>query len=65
MLKIDSDGLLGFMQGNARKVHERGCGGNSYYVKLSKLGLAPVLWCIIIGLIVAYVHSVIAGILLF
>jgi palmitoyltransferase len=52
------------MQGNARKVHERGCGGNSYYVKLSKLGLAPVLWCIIIGLIVAYIHSVIAGILL-
>lgn len=56
---------FGFMQGNARKVHERGCGGNIYLGKLSKLGLAPLLWCIIIGLIIAYVHSVIAGILLF
>uniref|UniRef100_M8CE30 S-acyltransferase n=1 Tax=Aegilops tauschii TaxID=37682 RepID=M8CE30_AEGTA len=52
---------VAFYLGNARKVHERGCGGNNYFGKLSKLGLAPVLWCIIIGLIVAYIHSVIAG----
>ncbi|EEE56453.1 hypothetical protein OsJ_05649 [Oryza sativa Japonica Group] len=52
---------VAFFLGNARRVHERGCGGNSYFGKLSKLGLAPLLWCIIIGLIYIYVYSVISG----
>uniref|UniRef100_A0A0D9VD18 Isoleucyl-tRNA synthetase n=1 Tax=Leersia perrieri TaxID=77586 RepID=A0A0D9VD18_9ORYZ len=34
---------VAFFLGNARRVHERGCGGNSYFGKLSKLGLAPLL----------------------
>uniref|UniRef100_A0A0E0CGT5 protein S-acyltransferase n=1 Tax=Oryza meridionalis TaxID=40149 RepID=A0A0E0CGT5_9ORYZ len=37
---------VAFFLGNARRVHERGCGGNSYFGKLSKLGLAPLLWFI-------------------
>ncbi|KAG8070056.1 hypothetical protein GUJ93_ZPchr0006g46383 [Zizania palustris] len=52
---------VAFFLGNARRVYERGCGGNSYFGKLSKLGLAPLLWCIIIGLIFIYVHAVISG----
>ena len=56
--------LLGWLQGNARRVHERGCGGNGYFGKLSKIGLAPLLWCIIIVLIFVYIHAIILGILL-
>ncbi|CAL5023585.1 unnamed protein product [Urochloa decumbens] len=50
---------IAFFLENARRVHERGCGGNSYFVKLSKFGLAPLLWCIIIALIFVYMHSII------
>jgi palmitoyltransferase len=52
---------IAFFLGNARRVHERGCGGNGYFGKLSKFGLAPLLWCIIIVLIFVYVHSIILG----
>ncbi|TVU01986.1 hypothetical protein EJB05_52521, partial [Eragrostis curvula] len=52
---------VAFFLENARRVHERGCGGNSYFGKLSKFGLAPVLWCIIIGLLFIYIHSIILG----
>ncbi|CAL5059892.1 unnamed protein product [Urochloa decumbens] len=52
---------IAFFLENARRVHERGCGGNSYFVKLSKFGLAPLLWCIIIALIFVYMHSIILG----
>ena len=55
--------LLGWLQGNARRVHERGCVGNGYFGKLSKFGLA-LLWCIIIVLIFVYIHAIILGILL-
>jgi len=37
---------------------------NSRLGKISKLGLAPVLWCIIFVLLVTYIHSVILGIYL-
>ncbi|XP_008645330.2 protein S-acyltransferase 24 isoform X1 [Zea mays] len=50
---------VAFFLGNARSIHERGCVGNSYFVKLSKIGLAPLLWCIIIALMVVYIHSII------
>uniref|UniRef100_K3YQT1 S-acyltransferase n=1 Tax=Setaria italica TaxID=4555 RepID=K3YQT1_SETIT len=52
---------VAFFLGNARRVHERGCGGNGYFRKLSKFGLAPLLWCIIIALIFVYTHSIILG----
>ncbi|CAN6271702.1 unnamed protein product, partial [Urochloa humidicola] len=52
---------IAFFLENARRVHERGCGGNSYFIKLSKIGLAPLLWCITIALIFVYIHSIILG----
>jgi len=64
-LKDWLDHLLCLMQGNARRVHERGCVGNGYFGKLLKIGLAPLLWCIIIALIFVYIHSIILGIILF
>lgn len=48
-------------QDNARRVYDRGCGANTKFGKLSKLGLAPLLWCIIIGMLITYIHSVISG----
>lgn len=52
------------MQGNARRLLDKRCDGNSRLGKISKLGLAPVLWCIIFVLLVTYIHSVILGIYL-
>ncbi|KAG1363979.1 Protein S-acyltransferase 24 [Cocos nucifera] len=48
-------------KGNARRLYDRRCDGNSHLGKLSKLGLAPALWCIIIAMLVTYIHSVISG----
>lgn len=48
-------------QDNARRVYDKGCGANTKFGKLSKLGLAPLLWCIIIGMLITYIHSVISG----
>ncbi|XP_073002152.1 protein S-acyltransferase 24-like [Typha latifolia] len=50
---------VAFFLGNARRVFERRCDGQ--LGKLSKLGLAPVLWFIIIMLLVTYIHSVISA----
>ncbi|KAL3535935.1 hypothetical protein ACH5RR_004396 [Cinchona calisaya] len=50
---------VAFFLGNARKLLDKRCDGNSHPGKLSKLGLAPVLWCIIFLLLVTYTHSVI------
>lgn len=50
-----------YFQDNARRVHDRGCGANTRFGKLSKLGLAPLLWCTIIGMLITYIHSVISG----
>ncbi|KAG6483019.1 hypothetical protein ZIOFF_059659 [Zingiber officinale] len=47
--------------GNARRVFDRRCDGNSGRGRLSKLGLAPVLWCVIIAMLFTYIQSVIAG----
>ncbi|XP_061350807.1 protein S-acyltransferase 24 isoform X1 [Gastrolobium bilobum] len=50
---------VAFFLGNARRLLDKRCDGNSRLGKISKLGLAPVLWCIIFLLLVTYVHSVI------
>ncbi|XP_054804838.1 protein S-acyltransferase 24-like [Prosopis cineraria] len=50
---------VAFFLGNARRLLGRGCDGNSRLGKVSKLGLAPVLWCMIFVLLVTYIHSVI------
>ncbi|KAK6273225.1 hypothetical protein POUND7_010308 [Theobroma cacao] len=47
------------LQGNARRLLEKRCDGNSRLGRLSKLGLAPILWCIILLLLVTYTQSVI------
>ncbi|KAG6739937.1 hypothetical protein POTOM_057558 [Populus tomentosa] len=50
---------VAFFLGNARRLLDKQCDGNSRLGRLSKLGLAPVLWFIILLLLVTYVHSVI------
>nr|GLL45330.1 protein S-acyltransferase 24-like isoform X1 [Ipomoea trifida] len=50
---------VAFFLGNARQLYDKGCDGNSLLGKFSKLGLAPTLWCIIILLLVTYIHAVI------
>ncbi|CAL0325665.1 unnamed protein product [Lupinus luteus] len=50
---------VAFFLGNARRLLDKRCDGNSCLGKISKLGLAPVLWCIIFLLLITYVHSVI------
>jgi palmitoyltransferase ZDHHC13/17 len=49
------------LQDNASRVYDRGCGGNTNLGKLSKMGLAPLLWCIISIMLITYIHSVISG----
>ncbi|XP_021275985.1 protein S-acyltransferase 24 isoform X1 [Herrania umbratica] len=50
---------VAFFLGNARRLLEKQCDGNSRLGRLSKLGLAPILWCIILLLLVTYTQSVI------
>ncbi|KAL8126070.1 protein S-acyltransferase 24-like [Apium graveolens] len=50
---------VAFFLGNARRLLDKRWDGNSHLGQLSKLGLAPILWCIIFMLLVTYVHSVI------
>uniref|UniRef100_A0A7N0T1B8 S-acyltransferase n=1 Tax=Kalanchoe fedtschenkoi TaxID=63787 RepID=A0A7N0T1B8_KALFE len=50
---------VAFFLGNARRLLEKRCDGNQRFAQLSKLGLAPILWCIIFILLVTYTHSVI------
>ncbi|KAK1392723.1 S-acyltransferase [Heracleum sosnowskyi] len=50
---------VAFFLGNARRLLDKHWDGNSRLGQLSKLGLAPILWCIIFLLLVTYVHSVI------
>ncbi|KAK6944434.1 Palmitoyltransferase, DHHC domain [Dillenia turbinata] len=50
---------VAFFLGNARRLLEKRCDGNSRLGQLSKLGLAPILWCIVFILLVTYMHSVI------
>ncbi|CAL5397202.1 unnamed protein product [Camellia sinensis] len=50
---------VAFFLGNARRLLDKRCDGNSRLGRLSKLGLAPFLWCIIFLLLVTYIHAVI------
>ncbi|XP_015879572.2 protein S-acyltransferase 24 [Ziziphus jujuba] len=50
---------VAFFLGNARRLLDNRCDGNSRLGKISKLGLAPILWCLIFVLLVTYIHSVI------
>ncbi|KAH0450729.1 hypothetical protein IEQ34_021421 [Dendrobium chrysotoxum] len=52
---------VAFFLGNARRLFDKRCDGNSYFGRLSKLGLAPFLWCIIISMLVTYINSVVTG----
>ncbi|KAM1731884.1 hypothetical protein ACFX11_017708 [Malus domestica] len=52
---------VAFFLGNARRLLDKRCDGNSRFGRISKLGLAPLLWCIIFVLLVTYTHSVIAA----
>ncbi len=49
------------VQGNARRLLDKRCDANGPFGKISKLGLAPFLWCVIFVLLVTYTHSVIIG----
>uniref|UniRef100_A0A2P2M1H2 protein S-acyltransferase n=1 Tax=Rhizophora mucronata TaxID=61149 RepID=A0A2P2M1H2_RHIMU len=53
---------VAFFLGNARRLLDKRCDGNSRLGRLSKLGLAPLLWCVILLLLVTYIHAVISGI---
>ncbi|KAL8492899.1 hypothetical protein ACS0TY_024190 [Phlomoides rotata] len=50
---------VAFFLGNARRLLDKRWDTSTPLGKLSKLGLAPVLWCIIFLLIVTYIHSVV------
>ncbi|PIN20327.1 Ankyrin repeat and DHHC-type Zn-finger domain containing protein [Handroanthus impetiginosus] len=50
---------VAFFLGNARKLFDKQWDSNSFLGKLSKLGLAPILWSIIFLLLVTYIHSVV------
>ncbi|MBA0838754.1 hypothetical protein Goarm_004548, partial [Gossypium armourianum] len=46
-------------QGNARRLLEKRCDGNSRLGRFTRLRLAPFLWCIILLLLATYIQSVI------
>ncbi|KAH7855368.1 hypothetical protein Vadar_024110 [Vaccinium darrowii] len=50
---------VAFFLGNARRLLDKRCDGNSRLSHLSKLGLAPLLWFTIILLLLIYINSVI------
>ncbi|KAK4479509.1 hypothetical protein RD792_015025 [Penstemon davidsonii] len=50
---------VAFFLGNARKLFDKQWDRNSFLGKVSKLGLAPLLWCIIFLLLVTYINSVV------
>ncbi|XP_024031881.1 protein S-acyltransferase 24 [Morus notabilis] len=50
---------IAFFLGNARRLLDKRCDEHSRLGKISKLGLAPVLWCMIFVLLVTYTHSII------
>ncbi|KZV54960.1 hypothetical protein F511_37850 [Dorcoceras hygrometricum] len=52
---------VAFFLGNARKLFDKKWDSNSFLGKLSKLGVAPLLWCIIFLLLGTYIHSVVTA----
>ncbi|KAK4774180.1 hypothetical protein SAY87_029199 [Trapa incisa] len=52
---------VAFFLGNARRLLDRRCDGNSRFGHLTKLGLAPLLWLTIPLMLLIYTHSVISA----
>ncbi|XP_077215119.1 protein S-acyltransferase 24-like [Tasmannia lanceolata] len=52
---------VAFFLGNARRLLDKRCDGNSSLGRIAKVGLAPLLWCMILFLLATYVHSVITA----
>ncbi|XP_047939301.1 LOW QUALITY PROTEIN: protein S-acyltransferase 24-like [Salvia hispanica] len=52
---------VAFFLGNARRLFDKRWDNNSCLGKLSKLGLAPILWCIVFLMLAIYIHSVITA----
>ncbi|KAJ4842888.1 Protein S-acyltransferase 24 [Turnera subulata] len=52
---------VAFFLGNARRLLDRHWDPNSRLGRLSKLGRAPLLWCLILVLLVIYINSVISA----
>ncbi|PKI66750.1 hypothetical protein CRG98_012945 [Punica granatum] len=52
---------VAFFLGNARRLLDKHCDGNSRFGYLTKLGLAPLLWLTIPLLLIIYTHSVISA----
>ncbi|KAJ8768158.1 hypothetical protein K2173_021098 [Erythroxylum novogranatense] len=52
---------VAFFLGNARRLLDKRCDGNSRLGHLSKLGLAPALWLIILTMMLTYINAVIAA----
>ncbi|KAG4140988.1 hypothetical protein ERO13_D06G050900v2 [Gossypium hirsutum] len=50
---------VAFFLGNARRLLEKRCDGNSRLGRFTRLRLAPFLWCIILLLLATYIQSVI------
>ncbi|KAK8597924.1 hypothetical protein V6N13_095318 [Hibiscus sabdariffa] len=50
---------VAFFLGNARRLLEKRCDGNSRIGRFTRVRLAPILWCIILLLLVTYIQSVI------
>ncbi|KAL1531301.1 protein S-acyltransferase [Salvia divinorum] len=50
---------VAFFLGNARRLFDKRWDNNSFLGRLSKLGLAPILWCIVFLMLATYMHSVI------
>jgi hypothetical protein len=48
-----------FCQSNARRIFNNRWDEKSRMGKIAKLGLAPLLWCMIISLLITYISSVI------
>ncbi|KAL1547975.1 Protein S-acyltransferase 24 [Salvia divinorum] len=52
---------VAFFLGNTRRLFDKRWDNNSFLGRLSKLGLAPFLWCIILLMLATYIYSVITA----
>ncbi|GMJ07543.1 TIP GROWTH DEFECTIVE 1 [Hibiscus trionum] len=50
---------VAFFLGNARRLLENRCDGNSRMGRFTRVRLAPLLWCVILLLLATYIHAVI------
>ncbi|KAH6818470.1 Ankyrin repeat family protein with DHHC zinc finger domain-containing protein [Perilla frutescens var. frutescens] len=52
---------VAFFLGNARRLFDKRWDNNTFLGRLSKLGLAPILWCMIFLMLATYIHSVVTA----